>query len=163
MPFKRFNTIRVPEWFEASYAKEKKELAQYSSTDDGKGDDGEKKLWKEHREIIKKYLQEKENKKTTPVPSKNKEFAERMLSKDRNNIFLKKMIEKGTKFDYDEKKFQEEILHKLKNLNKSGPKKLTRCQTAKVASEIKASKVEESRTDADKHKISERDFLEFNR
>jgi hypothetical protein len=76
-----------------------------------------------------------------------------MLSKDRNNIFLKKMIEKGTKFDYDEKKFQEEILHKLKNLNKTGAKKLTRCQTAKVTSEIKVSKVEESRTD-EKHKIS---------
>ena len=88
----------MPEWFEASYAKEKKELIQYSSIDETKVDDSEKKLWKEHREIIKKYLEEKHHKKGLAVPAKNKEFAEKVLSKDKNNIFLKKIIEKGTKF-----------------------------------------------------------------
>jgi hypothetical protein len=120
-------------------------------------------LWREHREIIARYLQEKQEKKAAGVPAKNREFAERMLSKDRNNIFLKKIIEKGTKFEYDEKKFQEEILHKLKTLNKGGKKKPTRCQTAKPASEVKTFKVEENRGEADRYKISDRDFLEFNR
>jgi len=56
LPFKKFNTIKVPECFEASYAKEKKELVHFTSTEEGKIDDSEKKLWKEHREIIKRYL-----------------------------------------------------------------------------------------------------------
>jgi hypothetical protein len=46
-------------------------------------------------------LEERSNKKNIGVPVKNKEFAEKILSKDRNNIFLKKIIEKGTKFEYD--------------------------------------------------------------
>lgn len=77
-------------------------------------------------------------KKIAQNSAKNKEFAQRVLSRDRNNIFLKKIIQKGTKFDYDQKKFQEEILHKLKYLNKKAPKKPTRCQTAKPATEQKS-------------------------
>jgi hypothetical protein len=41
--------MKVPQWFEASYAKEKKDLVQYNSPEDARGDDAEKKLWREHR------------------------------------------------------------------------------------------------------------------
>lgn len=73
----------------------------YNSVEDSKTDDNEKKLWKEHRDIIKKYLEEKELKKRKAHRPRNKEFAEKVLSRDRNNMFLKKIIEKGTKFTYD--------------------------------------------------------------
>lgn len=39
----------MPQWFEDSYAKEKKDLSQYNCGEEGKNDDGEKRLWKEHR------------------------------------------------------------------------------------------------------------------
>ena len=38
--------------------------------------------------------------------------------KDRNNIFLKKILEKGTKFNYDREELEREILKKLKNIDK---------------------------------------------
>jgi hypothetical protein len=37
------------------------------------------------------------------------------------------------------------VLFKLKNLNKNGSKRLTRCQTAKVMSEVKPLRVEEGK------------------
>lgn len=41
-----------------------------------------------------------------------------ILEKDRNNIFLKKILEKGTKFNYDREELEREILKKLKNIDK---------------------------------------------
>jgi hypothetical protein len=41
------------------------------------------------------------NKKSIGVPVKSKKIAEKILSKDRNKIFLKKIIEKRTKFESD--------------------------------------------------------------
>jgi hypothetical protein len=98
LPFKKFSTIKVPKCFEASYTKEKQELVNFTSAEDGKIDDSEKKLWREHREIIKRYLADKKNKQNRDHKPKNKEFAQKILLKDRNNIFLKKIIEKGTTF-----------------------------------------------------------------
>ena len=48
----------------------------------------------------------------------NKMYAKKILEKDRNNIFLKKILEKGTKFTYNHDELEREILHKLKNLGK---------------------------------------------
>lgn len=85
------------------------------------------------------------------------------MKKDKSNIFLKKIIEKGTKFEYDEKKFEEEVLEKLKNLNRAKSKAQIRCQTAKVTSEVRAGKSEEKAGEKEKVKVSERDYLEFDR
>lgn len=77
-------------------------------------------------------MDEKENKRVKIVKFKNKDFVDKIISKDRNNIFLKKIIEKGTKFEYEEKKLEQEVIEKLKNI-KLGKKNIARCQTAKCA------------------------------
>lgn len=51
-----------------------------------------------------------------------------ILEKDRNNIFLKKILEKGTKFNYDREELEREILKKLKNVDKR--KNIKRVQSA---------------------------------
>lgn len=106
----------------------------YNSIEVCKFDEGDRKLWKEHKEIIQNYLKHKQDKKIRPTRNKNKEIVEKIVSKDRNNLFLKKIIEKGTTFDYDEDKLEQEVLLKLKNLNKSKSKGMVRCYTAKCLS-----------------------------
>ena len=65
-------------------------------------DDGDRKLWKEHQEIIGNYLKNKRINRLKTPKNNNKEFADKIIEKDKNNIFLKKIIEKGTTFEYDE-------------------------------------------------------------
>ena len=64
-------------------------------------DDAERRLWKEHQDIMEKYRKGKHERVRRPRPQCNKEAAEKIMSKDRNNIFLKKIIEKGTTLEYD--------------------------------------------------------------
>lgn len=47
-------------------------------------------------------MKHKQEKTVRQVRNKNKDVAEKIVSKDRNNLFLKKIIEKGTTFDYDQ-------------------------------------------------------------
>jgi hypothetical protein len=48
-------------------------------------------------------------------------------------------------------------------LNKAKSKVQIRCQTAKVTSEVRAGKSEEKAGEKEKVKVSERDYLEFDR
>lgn len=103
-------------------------------------------------------MEEKSNsKKSSTLLAKNKEFAQKMLMKDRNNIFLKKIIEKGTKFEYDHHKLQEEVLYKLKNINNNS-KKPARCHTAKPTIDTKPLQIE-NHVAEDNNKITEQDYL----
>ena len=95
-------------------------------------DDGDRKLWKEHQDIIQYYLKSKKSARQKVTKGKNIEMVGKILEKDKNNLFLKKIIEKGTTFDYDQDKLEQEVLVKLKNLGHPSRKKLSRCQTAKV-------------------------------
>ena len=67
-------------------------------------DDGDRKLWKEHQDIIQSYLKSKKDTRQRVRRGKNSEMVGKILEKDKNNLFLKKIIEKGTTFDYDQGK-----------------------------------------------------------
>ncbi len=85
---------------------------------------------------------------------------QKILAKDRNNIFLKKIVEKGTTFDYDQEKLEQEVIQKLKNLHGSTRKKMNRCQTAKcLSSQVKVARTDEVLLDVSKDKISSSDYL----
>ena len=98
LPFYKFNQIKIPSCFAKRYAEEHKELVNFHSVQVSKMDDGDRKLWKEHREIIQSYLKHKKSGKHKPVKNKNSNFVDKIIEKDKNNIFLKKIIEKGTTF-----------------------------------------------------------------
>lgn len=133
--------MRVPECFEQHYEKERQELVKLRDDEENKGDYQEKKLWREHRHILRRYLEEKARKKSRRQV-RNRDITDKMLPIGRNNFFLKKIIEKGTKFEYDKKKFEEEILHKLRVLKQPNTKSSTRTHAVAKQGEEKQVKIE---------------------
>lgn len=77
------------------------------------------------------------------------------MAKDKNNIFLKKIVEKGTTFDYDQGQLQQEVLHKLKNLRGPKSKQMVRCQTAKcLSSQGKGIRIEDHTDELTNDRVS---------
>jgi hypothetical protein len=110
LPFYKFSSMKVPSCFEDSYTKEHRELVNYNSVEVSKMDDGDRKLWKEHEEIIRSYLAHKKTDSFRPHKKKGKEVvAEKAPSRVRHNVFIKKLIEKGSP-EYDPQKLEQEVL-----------------------------------------------------
>lgn len=119
LPWKSFSIIKIPQHFKNDFKGQLKgEFSRGNYESSAMMDEQERRFWKEHEELIQKYEQQRQKSKLGPstAKSENKEYTDKVLARDRNNIFLKKILEKGSRFLYDEQELRKEVLGKLRKV-----------------------------------------------